>query len=88
MALPAWLASRVQVPTADEGEDRAVVPAEVQIVERCPTVNVTVRPDEAVAVGGVGGAADGGRARRGRGEGDGLVALGDGEGLLDLGAAL
>ena len=48
-------------------------------------VKATVRPEVAVAVGGVGGAADRRRRGVGRGERDRLAALVDGERLLDLG---
>ena len=81
LALPAWLASRMQVPAA-EGDHAAGDGA-----SRCSsasTVMVTARPEVAGGGRGVGGAAEPTRCRCRRGEGDGLGAL-HAEGLLGLG---
>ena len=59
VVLPAWLASRVQVPGPWK------LTTTPPVIEQTPeleasTVMVTVRPEVAVAVGRVGGASDGG----------------------------
>ena len=64
-----------------------LVPPEVQTAVE-PEVKVTGARGAAVAAGRVGGPADGGAARRRRGEGDGLVALDDAKLCWTWGAAL
>ena len=49
MAFPAWLASRVQVPTASKLTTPPLM--EQTLVDVESTVMVTVRPEVAVAVG-------------------------------------
>ena len=65
LPLPAWLASMTQEPPPTKVKTDAAGDPEVQTAVEPSMEKVTVRPEVAVAAGGVGGAADG-RRRPGR----------------------